>query len=495
MAHSEKNAAPWPSKAWGMKLAQSAAEAGLVVMEAESGAQRPIALSMSPMVVSEVTLQKCLKLSHHLMSAGLKMAYALQNSSPLERIWKALSPLERSLMRPRPMPVLATTRVDCWPSATRLWALELNATIPAMQAYSDIAAAQTIAAHAQRLHLHPDTLAKLQEENGSNARALWEGLLAAYACYRPQQQPQRMGILCRRNDAQLTELLHLQRAFSSFGLETDLLHPEQLEAKEGFWAKGKFYDLVYRHLFVHRLEEKREGHALLQYLLGKANGESPLCSVVLNPPVAPVELKATFALLSESVDNEALALLAQLSPEEREAIALQVPWTRLFDEKTLVEPVQQNPERYVLKKNGSYGGKAVFIGADRFEKDFAERCQQLFGKPLSWEELCQHAFESQEDGGYVVQQAIENSPQMHWLCTPAEVFSCPLYVDFSLYTSVGIQPLPHWGGVCRGSNSRVVNIQGGGGLVPLLREEVAKHLQLEKGACPFEERALPPHGL
>jgi len=462
-----------------MMLAQAAMDAGLLITDAATGEKTPIPLSLNPTVVSTADLQLCQKLAHHLMSAGVKMAYALRNGALEERIWKALSPLEKSLLRPSP-PVLATARVDCFPSEGKLWALELNATIPAMQVYSDLAAAQTIAAHGRRLNMEARTIAQLQDDNGSNVRALWEGLLSAYAQQRPRQQPERLGILCRRNDAQLAELLYLKNAFSRFGLTTDLLHPDQLEDKEGFWANGKFYDLVYRHFFVHRLEEKREGHALLRNLLAQACGEGapPSKTLVFNPPAAPVEVKATFALLSESVDNEALAARAKLSPQEREAIAGLVPWTRLFQEKSLLECVQQAPERYVLKKNWSYGGKAVFVGKTRFEPDFEARCLQVFGKPLSWEALCERAFESLDGGGYVVQEMIENTPTRHVLCTPSGVSSCQLFVDFSLFSSVGIHPLPPWGGVCRGSLSQVVNILGGGGLVPLLREEVAKHLQL-----------------
>ncbi|MCL2313857.1 MAG: hypothetical protein FWC28_01205 [Proteobacteria bacterium] len=459
-----------------MRLALSAAEAGLAVTE-PGGNEIPIPLSLNPMRVSQTQLRLLRQQTHHLMSAGLKMAYALHEGAPLQRIWRALSPFEKTLVFPRPVPVLATTRVDCWPSEGKLWALELNATIPAMQAYSDIAASCTIAAHGQCLHLCPSAIAKLQEDNLSNVRALWEALLAAYALYCPHRQPQRLGILCRRNDAQQTELRYLKRRFSSFGLETELLFPDQLQNKEGFWANGKLYDLVYRHLFIHRLEKEDTGHALLRRLLSQPYGPP---SLVLNPPAAPVELKATLALLSESNENETLAQLAQLTPEERDTIAQRVPWTRLLDEKSVLERVQQQPELYVLKHGSSYGGKAVFIGKTRFEDSFALRCQQTFGMPLSWEDLCQRAFET---GAYVAQQLVENLPRPHLLCTPNSASSRPLYVDFSLFSSAGMDTLPNWSGVCRASADRVVNILGGGGLVPLLLEEVAQHLQL--GDLPY----------
>ena len=52
------------------------------------------------------------------------------------------------------------------------------------------------------------------------------------------------------------------------------------------------------------------------------------------------------------------------------------------------------------------------------------------------------------------------------------VSSVELYVDFSAYASVGIDAPLEWGGVCRGSLSQIVNIVGGGGVLPLLTEEV-----------------------
>ena len=67
---------------------------------------------------------------------------------------------------------------------------------------------------------------------------------------------------------------------------------------------------------------------------------------------------------------------------------------------------------------------------------------------------------------------IEASPQSHVLCTPTESAARQLYVDFSAYASVGLDPAPDWGGVCRGSPSHIVNIVGGGGVAPLFADEV-----------------------
>ena len=47
-----------------------------------------------------------------------------------------------------------------------------------------------------------------------------------------------------------------------------------------------------------------------------------------------------------------------------------------------------------------------------------------------------------------------------------------MFVDYSAFSSVGVEPEPPWGGVVRASASRIVNIHGGGGVLPLLRETV-----------------------
>ncbi len=46
-----------------------------------------------------------------------------------------------------------------------------------------------------------------------------------------------------------------------------------------------------------------------------------------------------------------------------------------------------------------------------------------------------------------------------------------MFVDYSAFASVGVEPEPAWGGVVRASTSRIVNIQGGGGVLPLLRRD------------------------
>ena len=76
----------------------------------------------------------------------------------------------------------------------------------------------------------------------------------------------------------------------------------------------------------------------------------------------------------------------------------------------------------------------------------------------------------------VVQQVIDIQPERHLLCSGESQSWADLFVDFSSYASVGLPDQPAWGGVCRGSISHIVNIVGGGGVLPLLTSEVAREL-------------------
>ena len=79
-------------------------------------------------------------------------------------------------------------------------------------------------------------------------------------------------------------------------------------------------------------------------------------------------------------------------------------------------------------------------------------------------------------GGFVVQEVVETRPEEHLLCESHGLTPLRMHVDYSAYASVGLARQPAWGGVCRGSTSEIVNIVGGGGVLPLLTSEVAQKL-------------------
>jgi hypothetical protein len=138
--------------------------------------------------------------------------------------------------------------------------------------------------------------------------------------------------------------------------------------------------------------------------------------------------------------------------------------------------VSSNPARFVLKRAWDYGGKAVFVGVAAGTEGFEQRVRSAYGVDLDWPKLCERAAQDTVGGGFVVQEFVHTSPEKHLVCSEEGVAAADWYVDFSCYASVGLQSAPAWGGVCRGSTSQIVNIVGGGGVLPLLVREVADQL-------------------
>lgn len=461
---------------FGETLAQTAYSRGLAVTNKDDGTTRPIPITATPVFIDRALLQARQRLAQHLSSATVKMSRHVMTTPTLRPlVVDGLSPLERRLAEATggALDTLVTTRVDFFAASEQASALEVNATIPAMQAYSDIAANTFLEVVGKHFGAAASEVERWKQLNGSNSRALYDALLAGYAKVRPGRRPNRIALLSRRNDAQLTEQRALCEAFRTFGAEAELVHPDQLSGSDAVHAHGKTWDLVYRHLFVRRLEEQgMVGADYVTSLLAEPNGTR---AVVLNPPASQVEVKAVFALLSLAIEDGALGKAAGLNDEELEAIRRAVPWTRHFRGEALLKQVQANPDRYVLKRSWDYGGRAVFVGKTRQEPGFTERARAAWGVPLDWNAVCARAVQDPVGGGFVVQELVEIHPEPHLLCSGKDLVSTSLFVDFSAYASVGLDQ-PGWGGVCRGSLSHIVNIVGGGGVLPLLTTEVGREL-------------------
>ncbi len=463
------------AKHFGPLLAERAYTKGLAVTNRADGATKPIPITATAVIVAKAELDRRLKLSALLSSAAAKVAHAVLAGPAKAMLLDGMSPLEKRLATATFVRALklVTTRVDFFVGA-KVEALEVNATIPAMQGYSDIAAHTLLDVVGRHWGASPEHVAKLQAQNGSNALALYRALLAGYAQVRPGKTPATIALLCRRNDAQLTEQRYLCERFRDFGADADVVHPDQLSGDDAVRANGKTYELVYRHLFVRRLEEPdMAGADYVTKLLEEPQGRR---AVVLNPPASQVEAKLVFALMSQALEEGQLARDSGLSKAELDAIAESVPWTRPFFDAALARKVAADPDRYVLKRSWDYGGRAVFVGRTRSEPSYDERVRAAYGTSLDWPALCERALHDKTGGGFVVQQIVETKAEPHLLCSGKEQREADLYVDFSSYASVGLDATPAWGGVCRGSISHIVNIVGGGGVIPLLTEEVATSL-------------------
>jgi hypothetical protein len=471
------------AKAIAPRLFELASRGGLAVTRAD-GSTVPIPVGATPVVLPEAEVRGRRDVSARIASAGFKMAQAVVQSE--ERAWllDSLGPIEsRVVQRASPSLFgLAIARVDFF-ATTRLAALELNATIPAMPGYSDVAASAYIDAVAEHAGLPKAEGERLKNANGSNVAALYRALLAAFALARAGAQPERIALLCRRADAQLTEVFYLAQGFRARGTEAEVVHPDELGGTDGVYARGKRFDCVYRHLFIRRLED-----APNPWLEELFSTPERLGAVLLNGPAAHIETKANFALLSRAVTEPSLALLAALIAAELDAVKETVPWTRRLLAGPEVDPdglpvrdlllrVASEPARFVLKRAWDYGGKAVFVGSHARDAGFAERARAAFGQQLDWPAVVQAAAADTRGGGFVVQERVDVPLERHWVTAGAGVTEVALYIDYSAFCSVGLKEQPPWGGVVRGSASPIVNILGGGGVLPVLTTEVAEALE------------------
>ncbi len=464
------------------RLVALTSQAGLAVTRPD-GSTQPIPVGATPVVLDKKEVRARRDVAARLASAGFKMAQAVVQSP--ERAWllDSLGPVERRLVQEASPSLfgLAIARVDFF-AARQLAALELNATIPAMPGYSDVAAASYLDAAGELAGLKRGALERLKTLNGSNAAALYQALLQSFARVRGQGQPERMALLCRRADAQLTEVTYLAERFRALGTEAHVVYPDELSGTGAVLAEGRRFDCVYRHLFVRRLEDG--SHPWLESFFS-----APLRfgAVLLNGPAAHIETKANFALLSRALVEQELVTLAGLTDDELACVKEYVPWTRLLLPgaavdadgevvSNLVQRIAAEPARFVLKRAWDYGGKTVFVGSHAHEAGFSERARAAFGQPLDWPGVVAAASLDRRGGGFVVQERVEVPLERHWIASERGVEESQLFVDYSAFCSVGLDTQPPWGGVVRASASPIVNILGGGGVLPVLTTEVATEL-------------------
>ena len=115
---------------------------------------------------------------------------------------------------------------------------------------------------------------------------------------------------------------------------------------------------------------------------------------------------------------------------------------------------------YVIKRSWDYGGKSVHLGA---ELDQA-----------GWERAVDEALADGRGGGFVAQERIFAVRKPATRIAGDEVTHGQLYRDLSTYCGLG--PSRPGGSVVRAAASPIVNILGGGGLAPVIPEDVAARL-------------------
>lgn len=478
--------APHELDALARRHAARAAAAGAVVHH-PSGKTVSIPPLLTPECLAGSELAALALVSHQLVDALTRLTAWLMTDLEGELlrdlIFRSLTPLERlGLAGWRQAAHLATARVDYFvDDADHPRALEINATIPAMQGYSDIVAESFIRAVGEARALSAAVVDGLVEENGRNTDDLLRALLGHYRRLGGMKEGElTIAIVHRAGDAQLGELEHYARRFGELGHRVLLAVPQDIHlAGARLAVRGETPDLFYRHIFARRLDP------ISPFARACLEAERHR---IFNPFSTHLEVKGLLALLSQALarGNEAWAETVGLDEERRTALARALPWTRLLlPGRTdvgpageafpdLVAAVAAEPERFVLKRSWDYGGKSVFLGVEH-DDDAGRRAARLLGleESLAWGELVAAAARDPSDA-WVVQELVPLAPRPCLIAGLQGAEAADLYVDLSVYTSLGTSH-PR-GGASRAAPGRIVNILGGGGLAPVIRDEVMAKL-------------------
>jgi hypothetical protein len=392
----------------------------------------PIPLVLSPSALPVAELAELGKGARLLTSALVKVARELIERRPEKArlLFHHLAPLETEALRSRwrEAEELLHSRIDWFvDQAGRVRALEINATIPAMQVYSDAAARGWV-----------ETVAPAQAPDfgrrPGNAGWLLDALLAAA---RERKRPHEVQLLHREGDPQITELRELAKRLRERGIEARTVTPAQVV------LDGDPRRVLYRHLFARYVEPSTPlGQAFLD----------PVRHGMWNRVDGWLETKGLFAELSLQV------AAAYLSGEERAAVSDLVPWTRLLDD--IDDAELGDGDRIVLKKSHDYGGKSVVIGREAGSAAFRQALARA---------------RADEPGSWVAQELVDAPAIERFLCADTGARRLSLHLDISTYASL-IPGVPDGGSVCRAAPGRVVNIVGGGGVAPLFADEALASL-------------------
>ena len=444
---------------------------------------------LTPAAIERTRMREVSQQAHLITRALTKLTVDLMEDpsrAPLkQRLFGAFTPLEAEALGAtwRKSEQLVMVRVDFLvDTAGRARALEVNSTIPAMQGYSDAVAAAFIRA-VSAARARPEAFADaLVDDNGRNSDDLLESLLAHHRRLGGRDGgAQSIAIVARSGDAQYGELRHYVRRWEALGHRAFIATPEVVRIEDGrAVADGVIPDLIYRHVFARRLDPASDfARICLQ----------PEHFHLFNPISSHLEVKGMLGLLSAAAADEGDAARIGLDGDERLAVAAAVPWTRLLQHGATSGPggeriddlagwVRAHGRALVLKRSWDYGGKGVFLGNELTDGAATEaRLRALLGRApadvVGWDALVDFALADHD--AWVVQELVPALPERMLRVDDAGAAPHDLYTDLSAFTNLGEAPRPS-GGAVRASESRIVNILGGGGLAPLVREDVLQRL-------------------
>jgi hypothetical protein len=313
-----------------------------------------------------------------------------------------------------------TSRLDAFfVSEAELRFTEYNAETPAGAAYVDALADVFLTMPVMREFLRRYRVVPLPARPG-----VFHALLGAYRQWAGTSEPPRVAILDWREVPTYSEFVLFQDYFRGQGLECRIVDPREAEYRGGrLTADGYPITLIYKRVLINELLD-RGG---LDQPVVRAVRDGAACMV--NPFRCKIAYKkAGFAVLTDE-RNAGL-----FSPDEREAVAAHIPWTRRVEERRtryggqdidLIPFVLRRRERFVLKPSDDYGGKGVVLGWTVSDGEWERAVQAALAEPYVVQEqinLPSEPFPGVTDGRLqVVDRLLDTAP---FVCHGAYLDAC-----------------------------------------------------------------------
>jgi hypothetical protein len=320
---------------------------------------RPVCTVLRPRFLTDSQyrfLQNCLR---SILPAFVKVARRASADAEFRRQFgllgweEELLALDPDFVDPSP-----TSRLDSFfVSEQELKFTEYNAETPAGAAYhdelTDMFSGLPVMQEFQRTH----SLRPLPARPG-----VLDALLESYRQFLGgrRDRPQ-IAILDWKEVPTYSEFRLFERYFHEHGLESRIVDPREVEYRHGKLVAGDYrIDLIYKRVLISELYERGgPNHPVIQAVRDRAACmvNSFRCKILYK--------KASFAVVSDETNS------GMFSPEEQQAIARHIPWTRrVVERKTqfggreidLIPHILDNRERLVLKPNDDYGGKGIVLG-------------------------------------------------------------------------------------------------------------------------------------
>jgi glutathionylspermidine synthase len=333
-------------------------------------------------------------------------------------------------------------RLDAFMTGNDLKFCEFNCDTPGGPGYSDIQVS---------LLMETEPLKDIQKtyviERDQFMENVLQGLLSCYRDYGwdGRGNPRILIHTLFDLDPTMNELEVLQKYFRNRGYDCVIAQPQDCVFENGsLMVEGGPVELVYRRgATAWWLSHSHQYTALWNaYKAGAICMANPLNSKLAGK-------KSLMAVLQSD------AMTDKLTDEEKDIVEKHVPWTRIVADETttydgkrigLLDFLRENRAGMVLKPIGLYGGKNVAIGHEMNDRD--------------WQDVLDTAIRER----YVAQEYI-----------PIPEIQLPVYdenglrfekkkVNINFFAFNGV----YAGGMARVSDSSIINISAGGGLIPLM---------------------------